>query len=116
LQILLGNRQYDRVGKAGLINELFERRPKFLLVDELEKMSITDQTSLLHLMETGIISETNVNKRRQMQLKCWVFATGNSYANLIEPLLSRFVILIMPEYSFDEFIEIATGRLKRECQ
>jgi ATP-dependent Lon protease len=51
-----------------------------------------------------------------MQLKCWVFATGNSYANLIEPLLSRFVILIMPEYSFDEFIEIASGRLKRECQ
>jgi hypothetical protein len=77
-------------------------------------MSITDQTSLLHLMETGIISETKVNKRRQMQLKCWVFATGNSYANLIEPLLSRFVILIMPEYSFDELIEIASGRLRKE--
>jgi hypothetical protein len=76
-------------------------------------MSITDQTSLLHLMETGIISETKVNKRRQMQLKCWVFATSNSYANLIEPLLSRFVILIMPEYSFDEFIEIASGRLRK---
>ena len=43
--------------KAGLINQLFEGRPKLLLIDELEKMSITDQTSLLHLMETGIISE-----------------------------------------------------------
>src|SRR5580765_4933616 len=60
--------------KAGLINELFERRPKFLLIDELEKMSITDQTSLLHLMETGIISETKVNKTRQMELTSWVFA------------------------------------------
>ena|SRR6266498_5717151 len=49
-----------------------------------------------------------------MQLKCWVFATGNSYAKLIEPLLSRFVILIMPEYSFDEFIEIASRRLRKE--
>lgn len=44
--------------KAGLVNQLFERRPKYLLIDELEKMSMTDQTSLLHLMETGIISES----------------------------------------------------------
>jgi len=44
--------------KAGLVNQLFEKRPKFLLIDELEKMNNTDQISLLHLMETGIISET----------------------------------------------------------
>ena len=52
--------------KAGLLNQLFERRPKILLIDELEKMSITDQTALLHLMETGIVSETKINKTRQM--------------------------------------------------
>jgi Holliday junction DNA helicase RuvB len=28
--------------KAGLVNQLFERRPKFLLIDELEKMSTID--------------------------------------------------------------------------
>ena len=50
--------------KAGLVNQLFERRPKFLLIDELEKMSMTDQNALLHLMETGIISETKINKTR----------------------------------------------------
>jgi hypothetical protein len=33
-----------------------------MLIDELEKMSYADQTSLLHLMETGIISETKINK------------------------------------------------------
>ena len=100
--------------KAGLINELFERRPKFLLIDELEKMSVTDQTSLLHLMETGIISETKVNKTRQMELKSWVFATGNSYARLTEPLVSRFLILTIPEYTFEEFIEISSRRLRKE--
>ena len=97
-----------------LKNELFERMPKYLLIDELEKMSVTDQTSLLHLMETGIISETKVNKTRQMELKSWVFATGNSYAKLIEPLVSRFLILIIPEYTFEEFIEIASRRLRKE--
>ena len=100
--------------KAGLVNQLFERRPKFLLIDELEKMSMTDQTSLLHLMETGIISETKINKTRQTELTSWVFATANSYEKIIRPLLSRFVILEMPEYTFAEFSEIALRRLKKE--
>lgn len=100
--------------KAGLVNQLFERSPKFLLIDELEKMTLTDQTSLLHLMETGIISETKINKTRQMQLTSWVFATANSCDKIIQPLLSRFAILEIPEYTFEEFTEIALTRLARE--
>jgi holliday junction DNA helicase RuvB len=100
--------------KAGLVNQLFERRPTFLLIDELEKMSVTDQTSLLHLMETGIISETKINKTRQMELMSWVFATANSSEKIIEPLLSRFVVLYLPEYSFKEFTDIAISKLAKE--
>jgi holliday junction DNA helicase RuvB len=100
--------------KAGLLNQLFERRPRFLLIDELEKMSVTDQTSLLHLMETGIISETKINKTRQLNLTSWVFATANSYEKIIQPLLSRFAILEIPEYTFGEFSEIAVTRLRKE--
>jgi Holliday junction DNA helicase RuvB len=100
--------------KAGLVNQLFERRPKILLIDELEKMSITDQTSLLHLMETGIISETKINKTRQIHLTSWLFATANSYEKIIQPLLSRFAILDVPEYTFEEFTEIALLRLRKE--
>ena len=100
--------------KAGLVNQLFERMPKFLLIDELEKMNTRDQTSLLHLMETGIISETKMNKTRQMQLTSWVFATANSCDKIIQPLLSRFAILEIPEYTFEEFTGIALTRLARE--
>jgi holliday junction DNA helicase RuvB len=54
------NQSYFIVGsnttKAGLVNHLFEKQPKYLLIDELDKMSGNDQVSLLHLMETGIIS------------------------------------------------------------
>jgi Holliday junction DNA helicase RuvB len=100
--------------KAGLVNQLFERRPKFLLIDELEKMSKTDQTSLLHLMETGMISETKFNKTRQTELTSWVFATANSYKKIIQPLLSRFAILEVPEYTFNEFTDIAISKLSKE--
>ena len=100
--------------KAGLVNQLFERRPKFLLIDELEKMSTIDQTSLLHLMETGIISETKINKTRQIGLTSWVFSTANSCDKIIKPLLSRFAILEVREYTFEEFSEIAVTRVKKE--
>ena len=100
--------------KAGLVNQLFDRRPHFLLIDELEKMISTDQTSLLHLMETGIISETKINKTREVELTSWVFATANSSEKIIEPLLSRFVVLYVPEYSFEEFTDIAISKLAKE--
>lgn len=99
--------------KAGLLNQLFETRPRFVLVDEIEKMNKPDQSSLLHLMETGIISETKMNKTREMELKCWVFASANSCEKISEPLLSRFVVLQIPEYTFEEFKGIVMLRLKK---
>jgi MoxR-like ATPase len=43
--------------KAGMIEYLFEYRPRYLLSDELDKMGPKDQAFLLNLMETGIVSE-----------------------------------------------------------
>jgi holliday junction DNA helicase RuvB len=100
--------------KAGLVNQLFARQPKFLLIDELDKMPQQDQTSLLHLMETGIVSETKMKKTRQMHLTSWVFGTANITEKIIEPLLSRFVILRVPDYNFEEFTDIAINRLGKE--
>jgi MoxR-like ATPase len=100
--------------KSGLVNQLFEKEPKYLLIDELDKMNGNDQTSLLHLMETGLISETKIGKTRQMELVSWVFATANCYNKIIEPLLSRFVVLEIQEYSFEEFVQITVSRLGNE--
>jgi Holliday junction DNA helicase RuvB len=100
--------------KAGLVSQLFEKKPRFLLIDELEKMNRIDQTSLLHLMETGIISETKFGKTREMELISWVFATANSCQRIIEPLLSRFIVLEVPEYTLEEYRDIAVSRLATE--
>jgi Holliday junction DNA helicase RuvB len=100
--------------KAGLVNQLFEKEPKYVLIDELDKMSGNDQVSLLHLMETRLISETKVRKTRQLELVSRVFATANNCEKIIEPLLSRFLILEVPDYTFEEFSEIAVSRLTKE--
>ena len=100
--------------KAGLTNQLFVSRPKFVLVDELEKMSYPDQNSLLHLMENGMVSETKLYKTREMVLHSSVFASANSCTKIIEPLLSRFLVIKIPDYSFEEFRDIAVFQLKKE--
>jgi DNA replicative helicase MCM subunit Mcm2 (Cdc46/Mcm family) len=58
--------------KAGMIDYIFNNQPKYLLIDEIDKMSTKDQTFLLNLMETGIVSETKHGKTRTIQMKVWI--------------------------------------------
>ena len=44
--------------KAGMIDYLFENQPRYLLIDEIDKVAPKHRTFLLNLTETGIISET----------------------------------------------------------
>jgi Holliday junction resolvasome RuvABC ATP-dependent DNA helicase subunit len=100
--------------KSGMVDALFELEPRFLIIDEIEKMSIRDQTVLLSLMEGGIISETKHRKTRRIELNTSVFAASNSIETLLPPLLTRFAVLHLQPYSFDEFMEITRKVLYRE--
>ena len=92
--------------KAGIIEYLFENRPRYLLADEIDKMSPRDQTFLLNLMETGIITETKYGKTREIEIKVSVFATCNNPRELSSALQSRFFIIKLEPYTYDEFYEI----------
>ena len=100
--------------KSGIIDVLFEMRPKYLLVDEIEHLKSEYQTTLLSLMESGILTQTMHKKVRQTYLKTWVFATSNGTRKLSEPLLSRFRVMHMDEYDFSQFYEISVKRLLDE--
>ena len=89
--------------KSGMLDSLFENRPRFLLIDEIEHMPAKDQAVLLSLMQSQIISETKYRKTRQIQLKCSIFATSNSTKKMLDPLISRFVIINVEKYSYEEF-------------
>ena len=100
--------------KSGMLDYLFDKRPRYLIVDEIEHMPMKDQTALLSLMETGILAETKFQKTRNTHLKTWVFATSNSTERMLTPLLSRFVVLHFKQYSFGSFQEVCTHILGRE--
>jgi replication-associated recombination protein RarA len=118
LECIRLQRSYFTIGshstKSGMIDYLFEKRPRYLIIDEIEHMPIKDQTALLSLMETGIIAETKFQRTRNTQMKTWVFATGNNEEHMLTPLLSRFVVLHFKQYKFESFHEIAIHMLGHE--
>ena len=118
LECLRLERSYFTLGshstKSGMLDYLFDKRPRYLIVDEIEHMPMKDQTALLSLMETGIVAETKFQKTRNTHLKTWVFATSNATDRMLTPLLSRFVVLHFKKYSFGTFQEISVQVLGRE--
>jgi MoxR-like ATPase len=111
-------RSYYAVGssstKSGIFDYLFEYRPRYFIIDELEKMNKKDQTSLLNLMESGILTELKHKQQRNTQLKTWVFASCNSTDKLLLPLLTRFRDIHFKLYTEEEFVEIVVNILDRE--
>jgi holliday junction DNA helicase RuvB len=102
--------------KAGMIGYLFEYRPRYLLVDEIDKMCGKDQAFLLNLMETGIVSESKYRKNRSAQMKVSVFATINNIKKISAPLRSRFFIVNLEPYTYEQFIETTEQLLARRIE
>jgi MoxR-like ATPase len=111
IKIYYKDKAYFTIGahstKAGMLNYLFEKRPRIILIDEIEHMPAKDQAVLLSLMQSQILSETKYRKTRQTQLKCSILATSNSTKKMLDPLLSRFVIIKVGKYSYQEFKDVA---------
>jgi MoxR-like ATPase len=94
-----------------LVDYIFDNKPKYLLLDELDKLSRKDQTFLLNLMKTGIVSETKHNKTRRMEIKTSVFATSNDVGKIIPTLRSRFFIVTLEPYTNEQFYDITVRLL-----
>ncbi len=93
--------------KVGLAEFLIERRPRFLIIDEIDKMNYKDTAVLLSLMETGIVSRVKHNYRISVKLKTWVFGACNSEIVLDRALRSRFLEVKFTKYSPEEFKRVA---------
>ena len=102
----------------GIIDYLFDHNDlKFLLIDEIDKLSKKDQKVLLNVMETGILSDIKAKRSksaRQTHMHLSIYATSNDTFNMLTPLLSRFIKLNLPEYNLEIFTEICHKLLSRK--
>jgi Holliday junction DNA helicase RuvB len=97
--------------KAGLADFLLEFRPKYLIIDEIDKMAPADMSILLSLMESGVIARLKKRMREIEKIKTWVFAAANRDERIWPELKSRFFTVHLREYSEADFISISRAVL-----
>ena len=101
--------------KAGIVDFIIEHRPRYLLIDELEKMDMKDYSALLSLMETGVVTRLKKGMMEEITVKTWVFGAVNRDDSLPPELKSRFYIHYLPEYSEEDYKKVVQAVLiKRE--
>ena len=95
--------------KAGLQKFIGENQNKeIIIIDEIDKMQMKYQEGLLTMMERGQFSSTKIRNTKTVKANVVIFATSNSTERLSKPLLSRFTVLEIPEYTYPEFEDIST--------
>jgi MoxR-like ATPase len=72
-----------------------------------------DQEGLLTMMERGNFTNTKVRNTKTVKANIVIFATSNSIERLSKPLLSRFTVFQIPEYSYPEFEAISVRIVKK---
>jgi MoxR-like ATPase len=92
---------------AGLADILFIYEPRFLLIDEIERLSPEHIGVLNSLIAAGIVSETKHGKTRELELDTRVFGAEIKLEKLPQDLLFRFTKLHLAPYTEQEFIEVS---------
>lgn len=97
--------------RAGLWDVVADKKPRWLLVDELDKMTMVDMAALLSLMEKGRLVRAKVGRKLDEKLNIWVVASANRIGRLPDELLSRFAVYQLAEYSATEFRNVVANVL-----
>jgi MoxR-like ATPase len=100
--------------KAGIQKFIAENPHKeIIIIDEIDKMQMQHQEGLLTMMERGEFTSTKVRNTQTVKANIVIFATSNSTERLSKPLLSRFTVFEIPEYSYPEFEAISVRIIKK---
>ncbi len=100
--------------KSGLLGLLMQNKPRYLVIDELDKGSSADMTPLLSLMETGTVSVLHSGVQKREQMKTWVFAGANDVKYLGDAWRSRFVQIDIAPYTPEQFVMVAQAVLTKQ--
>jgi len=98
--------------KAGIRDVLLARRPRYLIIDEIDKLRSPDDLSiLLTLMESGRLVVSIHRVRIDVPMKVWVFAAANRINKLPRELLDRFWVFNLKPYTKEEYLQVVTNVL-----
>jgi len=101
--------------KAGIADLVFSYKPKYLIIDELDKINRSkDLSALLTIMESGKLVEAKYKRYNVVNTRMWVFSAANRTNKIPPELLSRFWVLYLSTYTDEELerviIKVLTER------
>lgn len=103
------------LSSSGVIEYLFCHDVDYLALDEIDKLEKPHQATFLNLLESGILQETKHKRIRKKEYPNLVtIATANYLDKLMHPLLTRFLVLEIPEYTKDQFFKISQALLTQQ--
>ena len=106
----MGGQYYTGTGatRRGIQRYIIDTRPNILIIDELDKLSDYDQSALLSVLESGLVTELKVGRTSRTQIDIKIFAAGNYERNISPLLKSRFrpYIFHFKPYTKQEYIDI----------
>lgn len=98
--------------KMGVGKLLETHKPKYLLMDEFDKMNADDYNVLLTVMSSGRYVATKAHGRVDIPMKTWVFAAMNTL-NIPVTIRERFLTIIkLPEYDKRDAMIVIESILK----
>lgn len=101
----------------GVLDKMFEEKPRFMLIDEMDDMPGETQEVLSQYTETGILDETKSGKDRKLKTNTKTFGSANHKDQIQGHILDRFLVLEFDPYTKEEFIEVCEHILpKKEKQ
>ena len=76
-------------------------------------MPLQHQEGMLTMMERGEFTSTKIRNTQTVKANIVIFATSNGTERLSNPLLSRFTVFEIPEYTYEEFETISVRIIKK---
>ena len=98
--------------KVGIRDLLLEEEPRYLLIDEIDKIGDPNDLSiLLTLMESQRVVVAKHGMRVDKKVSCSVIAAANSTKKLPRELLDRFDVYYLKSYTKDEYVRVVSNYL-----
>ncbi len=100
--------------KVGLRDIIFEETPRYIIIDDLDKLSDKrDIAALLEWMQFNRITVVMHGFRETRRGKGWVFASANRLKGIYPELIDRFQVFHIKPYKPEEFHRVVTNYLHK---
>jgi hypothetical protein len=99
---------------AGIRRLVQEDVPRYLCIEEIHQAKPDEIGLLLEVLERKSLTTTQYNQRSEQRLDMQVFCTANRIERLPKEILSRLHPIEFPEYTPEQFREVAYALLVSE--